>query len=77
MHPPVQVGCTLEYWDEDQTSFVSLEHFHMSESSPSEVTVARPAPSRRWRVSINEVEWVDEEEGELFISKLVPSRPAW
>ena len=73
IHTHLQVGCTLEYWDADCASFVALERFHVSESSTAEITVSCPTPSRRWKVTIKEVEWVDEEEGELFISKLAIS----
>lgn len=50
-------------------SFTVLEHFHVSESSSTEVLVREPLPSRKWRISIMDVEWVDDEEGEFFVSK--------
>ena len=64
-----QVSCTLEYWNEDSASFTVLEPFQVSESTPVDVCLANPLPSRRWRICINEVEWVDEENEEVFVSK--------
>ena len=64
-----QVGCTLDYWNEDQGVFTVLKKFHLSETTPTEVLVSEGVGSRRWRIVVSEVEWVDEEEGELFVSQ--------
>ena len=64
-----QVGCTLDYWDEDREMFSTLQEFRLTETTPTEVVVARVIGSRRWRISIVEVEWEDEEVGERFISR--------
>ena len=49
--------------------FSTLQEFRLTETTPTEVVVARVIGSRRWRISIVEVEWEDEEEGERFISR--------
>ena len=43
----------------------------MSEGAVTEVLLPpeQQVPSRRWRMCVNDVEWVDEDEGELLISK--------
>lgn len=41
----------------------------MSESVSVEISPAHPISSRRWRIAINEVEWVDEEDGEIFVTQ--------
>ena len=63
--------CGLEYWSDELNSYVSLLSFHVSEGAVTEVLLPpeQQVPSRRWRMCVNDVEWVDEEEGELLISK--------
>ena len=65
--------CGLEYWSDELNSYVSLLNFHVSEGAVTEVLLPpeQQLPSRRWRMCVNDVEWVDEEEGELLISKWV------
>ena len=65
--------CGLEYWSDELNSYVSLLSFHVSEGAVTEVLLPpeQQLPSRRWRMCVNDVEWVDEEEGELLISKWV------
>lgn len=65
-----QVGCTLDYWDEDCGIFSVLEEFRLSETTPTEVIVSRLVGSRKWRIAVVEVEWEDDEEGERFVSRL-------
>ena len=67
----LQVGCSLEYWDEDRGIFSELEEFHLTETTTTEVVVSRVIGSRKWRISIVEVEWEDEEEGERFVSRYI------
>lgn len=64
-----QVGCTLDYWDEDCGIFSVLEEFWLSETTPTEVIVSRLVGSRKWRIAVVEVEWEDDEEGERFVSR--------
>ena len=49
--------------------FSALEEFRLSETTPTEVVVSRVIGSRKWRIAIVEVEWVDDEEGERFVSR--------
>ena len=67
----LQVVCSLECWSEESASYVSLKSFHVSESAATEMLLPpeEQVPSRRWRVCVNGVEWVDDEQGELFTIK--------
>ena len=51
--------------------FSALEEFRLSETTPTEVVVSRVIGSRKWRIAIVEVEWVDDEEGERFVGRRV------
>lgn len=64
-----QVGCTLDYWDEDRGVFSVLKEFRLSETTPTEVLISCAIGSRKWRIAIVEVEWEDDEEGERFVSR--------
>lgn len=66
-----QVGCTLDYWEEDCGVFSVLEEFRLSETTPTEVLVSRLVGSCKWRIAVVEVEWEDDEEGERFVGRLV------
>ena len=67
--PCSQVGCTLDYWDEERGIFSVLQEFRLTETTPAEVTVSHEIGSRKWRIVIVEVEWEDEEEGGRFVSR--------
>ena len=66
-----QLACSLEYWSDVDSCYESLAHFHVSESShvewelPSSVSFGSVA-SRRWRITINHLEWTDEDLEEII-----------
>ena len=68
----MQLNCSLEYWSEAGSCYQCLTHFHVSESVHADWDIPSTIPpssvaSRRWRISINHLEWVDEDVEEVFM----------
>lgn len=67
----MQLACGLEYWSEVGSSYEAVAQFHVSESShvewelPSSIPLSRVA-SRRWRITVNHLEWTDEDMDEII-----------
>ena len=89
----LQVKCSLQYWQEEEASFASLDTFYVSETDTAELLLPAAhssltpslhssevfghplmscrSSSRVWRVAVIQVEWADEDEGEVFVSQYV------
>ena len=71
-HSLLQLSCSLEYWSEAGSCWEELTSFHISESAHAEWEVPPSlslvsVASRRWRISVNHIEWIDEDMEEILV----------